>query len=105
MIPNKNSHWHVVNAEGTSGHRCGCQSWLAHWRRHTGSRRMTCARHGCKEPVAVGAHVQSTDRRTRDALWIVPLCRACNLHHFREEMVIDQRTSLVSADYLDTCGR
>ena len=104
--PTHTTHFIVQNAVGTSHDRCrcGCGSWLAHWRNHTRSRRVSCSRLACSNQVEVGAHVTFTDRRRTRSIYIVGLCRACNLHLNDADMVIDSRTALALAERMAGCG-
>lgn len=104
-MANHNTHFIVRNVAGTTGLRCSCGNWLAHWRKHSGSRRTTCAQLGCQNPVEVGAHVESTDGRRVPKVWIAPLCKTCNHLGNVMEMPLDSRTYLVPATELSGCGR
>ena len=101
--PNKNTHFIVKNIQGTSVYRCGCRSWIDHWRRATKADRLTCAVMGCGNLAAVGAHVISTDMRRDRQWWIAPFCRYHNLHTNKNEMFLDSRIVLVSANQMLTC--
>lgn len=100
-IPNHNTHYLILNIDGTSGLKCGCGSWINHWRRFTRGTRNTCSVLGCQRTDIVGAHVLLADNRRNSDWWIVPLCNKHN--HYQEGMWIDSRTKLASADPDVTC--
>jgi hypothetical protein len=102
--PNMNTHLIVRNLMGTSSRACFCGSWIEHWRRFSVGKRVTCARLGCSGRAEVGAHVHITDRRRGRGWWIAPLCKGCNHYRNRDHMLIDSRTSLVSANSNFTCS-
>ncbi len=96
------------NVPGTSGEKpydiCGCDSWIDHWQRHSGSARQTCMANGCDRPPQVGAHVQLYGRRT---VYIIGLCRGCNHPSNDDYFEVDERTGLpgfVEAKYQTGCG-
>jgi hypothetical protein len=95
----------VINLVGTSRERamevCGCDSWVDHWRRHTGSRRASCMAIGCLNPVEVGAHVRTP--RGRKA-YIIGLCRSCNHRSNDGHFEVDQRSFWAVPEYLVGCG-
>ena len=92
-FPNHNTHIIVKNISGTSSHKCSCcSSWLEHWWKYGNSRRTTCARRGCNNPIDVGAHVIHTDGRASNQWWIVPLCHGCN--RLTEPFAIDNNCYL-----------
>lgn len=103
---NLNTHFFVTNIGHTSTRRCPkCVSWLDHWFVWTDSKRKTCAALGCANPVEVGAHVRTADRRMRREWYIIPLCRACNIHHNKDTFAIDKRVDLVPVRLCSTEGR
>jgi hypothetical protein len=101
--PTKNTHFIVKNLNGTSGLRCNCGNWLAHWRNASRSYRAACAVLGCGRPAGVGAHVRSVDRRTDVRWWIAPFCKYHNHYRRTEELYLDSRITLVSANMAYTC--
>lgn len=104
-MPNMNTHYKVVNINGTSKNKCSCLSWIEHWRSFTGGTRTTCSVLGCSNTDLVGAHVQLEDYRFTRNWWIVPICRSHNNRYNFQGMFIDSRTSLASANVSNTCGR
>lgn len=88
----------VRNIRGTAGRFCACGSWLAHWYTETGSSRSTCVVLGCSNEATVGAHVHeiTTARGAHWKQYIVPMCHACNMS--AEDLEIDSRVTLVSAN-------
>jgi hypothetical protein len=103
-MPTMNSHFHVRNVPETTGDRCGCASWMSHWRRHTGATRATCMRLGCSNLAEVGAHVEHDDQRRSPGPWIAALCKECNHPTNTDVMVLDSRSSLVKAQRTAHCG-
>jgi len=102
--PNKNLNWKVKNLNGTTGLRCRCGSWLAHWYNYTGSRRRRCAVIGCQRNVEVGAHVLSADRRTDVKWWIAPFCKTHNHYTHNKDVFLKEEIELISANKSYTCG-
>ena len=80
---------------------CGCPSWIAHWRKHSGSTRNTCMAIGCQEEAVVGAHVHEPKRKTH---YIIGLCKSHNHPSNAEAFDVDERTRWVLAKRLDGCG-
>jgi hypothetical protein len=72
------------NIQETSGLTCNCSSWLNHWLRFTNNKAVTfCAELNCTKIAEVGGHVIACDSANKS--WrILPLCRAHNLHRFKE---------------------
>lgn len=101
--PNQNTHYIVKNLHGTSGLRCGCGSWLEHWKQGANSNRAVCAVVGCSQTAVVGAHVISTDRRTDHQWWIAPFCSVHNHYTNESEMFLKSNVTLVSANRNYTC--
>lgn len=97
-MPNMNTNLLVRNVSNSSWRSCTCGSWIEHWYAATGSSRAYCAVLGCTNLAEVGAHVRILDRRSGDGLYIAPLCRACNIHHNTDEMWLDSRVDLISAN-------
>ena len=95
----------AVNIPGTSDETarsvCGCRSWVAHWRIHSGSRRWTCMSIGCTNEAAVGAHVRKPRGRKP---WIIGLCRSCNHHSNNEQFEVDERSQWAPVAYVQRCG-
>ncbi len=56
----------VKNINGTSPNKCGCGSWLDHWKKFSGQGvPLHCPEVNCRNKPEVGAHVQKesyTDR-------------------------------------------
>lgn len=104
ITPNKNTHWQVRNLNGTSGLKCQCGSWLAHWYNYTRSRRTTCAVVSCSRQAEVGAHVCSTDRRTDVKWWIAPFCKGHNHYSFTDAVFLKSEIELVSANKAYSCS-
>jgi len=102
-ITTKNRYYVVINLKGTSGLKCGCGSWLAHWRHFTGSQRATCAVLGCGQTASVGAHVLLPDRRSNRQWWIAPFCFSHNHHKNEDMMLLNANITLVSANRSYTC--
>lgn len=100
----------VKHAVGSSQYKapsfCGCYDWHDHWRRATGSRRLTCVVIGCRNYAEVGAHIVEGHRRaTTMSQWrIVGMCSSCNSSFRNENFPIDQRTWWADHAVLDTCG-
>jgi hypothetical protein len=100
--PSKHTHHFVRNINGTSGERYARSgskdgpSWLAIWRRETGSERATCCVLGCTNTTLVGGHVMKTDARTSNEWWLAPICKKHNHHTNTDEMPLDSRVELVS---------
>jgi hypothetical protein len=93
----------VRNLNGTSSNSCNCGSWLNHWFRHSGKIATSCAVVGCKNPPAVGGHVQKSS--LFDMSWyIAPLCSSCNAKWGQTLNLYDDLV-LVSANVSHTCGR
>ena len=93
----------VKNINGTSGHICGCVSWLEHWKKFSKQSLLTsCPTKGCSNEIEVGAHVQ--ENRALDQKWyIVPLCKECNAK-IGDSLDIMDGIALVSASISETCG-
>lgn len=71
----------IIKTEGPS---CGCKSWLDHWVRSTGSRKIpTCAVYKCSNKAVVGGHINACDT-VNNEWWIMPLCSTHN-SSFRTE--------------------
>ena len=102
---NRNTHYAVRNINGTTKNKCDCKSWLAHWRFASGSIRGVCAVVPCNNEAQVGAHVRIVDGRCYQSWWIVPFCKKHNHYRNTEEMFIDCRTVLISANVRVTCQR
>lgn len=92
-----------LSGEKVKRRRCRCGSWIEHWRKFTGGKRVTCAVIGCNNLAKCGAHVVSTDGRRDQQWWIVPVCSNCNHYRNIKEMKIDRRSWLVSANMWLTC--
>ncbi len=61
----------IIKTEGPS---CDCKSWLDHWVRSTGSRKIpTCAVYKCSNKAVVGGHINFCDPEITEWL-IMPLC-------------------------------
>ena len=103
--PNKNTHYNVKNLHGTSGLRCRCGSWISHWKNNAHSDRTVCAVVGCGRHATVGAHVISVDRRNDHQWWIAPFCSRHNNYRFDENVFLDSRITLVSANKSYTCTK
>lgn len=88
----------VKNLNGTSKNKGPRDSWIAFWRRITGSQRTTCVVLGCGNTAVCGAHVKSVDRRMRGVWYIVPFCAAHNHYTFTDTVVLDKRVAMVPAD-------
>ena len=100
-----NTHYTVKNVRGTTGLRCGCGSWLSHWKKCARSQRATCVIIGCGRTAEVGAHVVSLDRRTDRQWWIAPFCKHHNHYNAEQKVFLDSRVTLVSANKSYTCAR
>ncbi len=68
----------VKNLTITADKRCTkCDSWLGHWKKHTGKTASFCSGKGCTGAADVGAHVKKV--AVDDGKhYIVPLCYECN---------------------------
>lgn len=97
-----NSHFKVRNINGTSGDRYAKSSsktgssWLAVWRRETGSSRAQCCVLDCSRTDLVGGHVMKVDGRSSNEWWLAPICNSHNNHSNTKEMFIDSRITLVT---------
>jgi hypothetical protein len=88
----------VKNLKGTADNAASCcGTWIAHWRKNTGSGRTTCAAKGCSQDADVGAHVQRKHGNAAAAWYIVPLCRGCNSSWNNDEFRLKAGVKLVSA--------
>lgn len=105
MAPHRNSHYRVYNIAGTSANKCWCGNWIQHWRNGTGGTFRKCAVVGCINSAQVGAHVQIDDARFYRHWYIVPMCKAHNIHHNIKPMFIDRRVTLIPANVAASCGR
>ena len=105
MAPHRNTHYAVKNIAGTSANKCWCGNWIRHWQNATGSRRLVCSVVPCNRFAEVGAHVQIDDGRFYGHWYIVPMCRAHNIHHNYATMYIDRRVELIPANVAVTCQR
>jgi len=92
----------VKDINGTSGNKCGCGSWLDHWKKFSRLALPTyCAEQRCLKRPEVGAHVQKDS--TMDRAWyIIPVCSTHNAKAV--EMDINDSAVLVSANVSQTCG-
>jgi hypothetical protein len=97
-MPNMHTHYSVINVGGTSGRKCACGSWLAHWRKYSKSTRAMCSVLGCSSDAAHGAHVMLVDKRHDRGHYIVPMCNGCNHPNNTKEMFIDSRVEPISAN-------
>lgn len=97
-MPSMNTHFLVRNLRSTSHRACTCGTWMDHWYNDTGSSRSTCSVLGCSNEASVGAHVLDMDGRAGWEEWIVPMCHSHNHHSNDEEMWLDSRIILVSAN-------
>jgi len=95
----------VVNISGSACDRardlCGCDSWIEHWRRHTGSQRLTCSAIGCGNLAEVGAHIRWYYGFNE---YIIGLCRSCNHPSNEEPFRVDERTRWAPTGYAVGCG-
>lgn len=48
----------VKNLNYTSGKKCKCRSWIAHWENQTGLTAKSCKVKGCTSVATDGAHVK-----------------------------------------------
>jgi hypothetical protein len=101
----RQTNYAVRNIAGTSANSCWCGNWIAHWRLATGSKRLTCSVVGCLTQAQVGAHVQIDDGRFYRHWYIVPMCRAHNIHHNYATMFIHRSVTLIPANVRDSCAR
>lgn len=97
-MPNKHTHFSVKNVSSTSGRQPPGPSWLDRLKELGGSQRKTCAVLGCTRTDVVGAHVQIADKRHTKEQWIAPLCKGHNHYTNKDEMFLDSRTKMVSAN-------
>lgn len=82
---------------------CHCESWLEHWKKHSGQRANYCVVPGCGGRPEVGGQVR--ERGTMDeTVYVVPLCRACSDNQGQDITIYDG-VNLVPAVIADTCGR
>lgn len=102
--PNMNTHFLVVNVDGTTGLRCGCRSWIRHWQKYSFGTRQVCTVLGCTNVAEVGAHVRSVDYRRDQDMWIAPLCKTCNSNHNIAPYYLDSRSKVVRAEKMEKCG-
>jgi hypothetical protein len=93
----------IRNVPDTSDQKCegGCISWLAHWERATGRSAANCLVSGCRNKADVGGHVREVGQLK---VYIIPMCKQHNASI--EPMNIDdtQRSNMVDAGVLGTCG-
>lgn len=72
-----------------------CESWLKYWEKKTGKRAGYCARCGCMNMAAHGAHVKKCDVFFDTSTYIVPLCADCNNPNNTQEFYVDCDLCLV----------
>ena len=121
---NKNDNFCVRNIAGTTWvfrdgnkwhRRCGCSSWINHWR--TGVLRdypnihpavvldPPCYVRGCGDRGDRGAHVLQVDGRTSQTWYIVPFCAKHNHYRRTEEVYLRKDAILVLAKQAGTGSR
>lgn len=94
----------VTNINGTSDNKCGCGSWLEHWKKVGGEGLPSyCAEKTCTRKPEVGAHVQKLNSADK-AWYIVPFCQEHNGQTGKSIEIVDS-VRLVSANVGDTCGK
>lgn len=92
----------IKNINGTSANKCGCGSWLDHWKKFSGQTITYCCEKSCTKTDLVGAHVQKADGW--DTNWyILPLCSAHNQSAI--ELEVSDTYTLVSANKAETCEK
>lgn len=92
----------VKNINGTAANRCGCSSWLDHWKKFSRLALPThCAEKTCLATPEVGAHVQKESEFDKN-WYIIPVCSVHNRK--ADTMTISDKTVLVSANISQTCG-
>lgn len=90
----------VKNLNGTAHKSCNCSSWLAHWKKYSGSFLWGCSTLNCANEAEVGAHVKKTNEMTN---YIIPLCRSCN--NKAKEFTVGFNTTFAPANIQKTCGK
>lgn len=100
----------VVNQVGSSNSpRCGCGSWLNHWRLYAVSDRAKCVYMGCSSEAAHGAHVQFATKHGnsfsgRGPAYIVPLCAKHNNPNHKGPFFISVSCELVDEKAREECS-
>lgn len=101
IIQESLEHIDVQNIKGTSGLKCGCGSWIAHWEKITNKNVSRCVAAACKNKGdLVGAHVKKV--ADENSWSIIPLCKTHNAS--TEIFKVIQTTSFVSANVANSCG-
>lgn len=69
----------VKNLNGTSDKTpsCGCNSWIDHWMRNSGSGVVVTCRACGNVDILLGGHVKIMDCEDRRE-YIIPICSSCN---------------------------
>ena len=94
----------IRNINGTSGTKCSCGSWLAHWENFSGQKKPSfCQADGCLKKDLVGAHVQKGGGSTDQKWFIYPLCGDHNKD--TGELEVSDSYKLVSANKKETCEK
>lgn len=92
----------VKNVRNTTGLKCSCDSWLAHWENFAGRSASYCSGAGCTaQSDLVGGHVKRTTERS---WFIVPLCKTHNAIDSDSEYEVEDYTRFAPANVAKTCG-
>jgi hypothetical protein len=90
------------NLNGTTQNKCGCGSWIDHWKKFSRQTADECCVIGCTKAATVGGHVQRDSKHDKD-WYIVPLCEVHNSKRGEDLNIMDS-TVPVSANVNKTCG-
>jgi|GEM_PF-1779003 len=91
----------VFNKKNTTGLRCNCNSWLAHWKLYSNKDVALCVVQKCCKTATVGAHVVSSQSSKK--VYIAPFCNMHNNVHNTKCMTLDHNFPLVNADKGKLC--
>ncbi|MGJ3350981.1 hypothetical protein AAZR23_16025 [Morganella sp. Je.2.23] len=94
----------VTNINGTSDHKCKCDSWIKHWEEFSKQTADKCSVKGCSSDAEVGAHVQKSGS-TDECWYIVPFCRKHNQSSEDAVLELNAGTDLEPANVSKTCGK
>lgn len=94
----------VTNINGTSKHKCKCDSWIKHWEKFSKQTADKCSVKGCSSAATDGAHVQKSGGT--NSWYIVPFCHTHNTSPKNTVLELkDDSKQFVSANVSETCGK
>lgn len=102
-IQNKNNYFNMKVVASAAQPRCGCKTFLDHYRASASSSRRVCVALPCSAEAVVALPMVSTDGRTDMEKWFAPLC--ATHAKSREPFWVKRQATLVTKDKQPTCGR